>query len=99
MIYLCKCYNINVLIEWKGPQDGETIDLPELKFNTEGLEVVDPNRYKLYDVDEQCELGSFMAKCDVPFRIGSIYYEFFREKEDITEDKKIVLQNDNVLRY
>ena len=63
---------------------------------TEDLDCVDPKRFKLYHVDMDCELGYFIAECDLPYRVGSVYYEFFREEEDITEDKEIILMDNNV---
>ena len=37
-----------------------------------------------------------MAKCDLSYRIGSVYYEFSREEEEIKEDKDIILMNNRV---
>ena len=71
-----------------------------LKFNfkADDLDPVDPKRFKLYRVDKNCELGSFMAKCGLHYtRIGSVYYEFFRKEEIITEDKDIILMETKVI--
>ena len=69
-----------------------------LNFNTDDLDPVDPKRFKLYHVDKDCELGSFMAKCGHHYnRIGSVYYEFFRKEESITADKDIILMKIKVM--
>ena len=72
-------------------------DLTELRFDTDDLEIVDPKQFKLYEVDKNCELGSFMARCGLRYRIGSVYYEFFRKEEIITEDKDIILMKSKVI--
>ena len=81
-------------------EDLDAADPKEQKFSielTEGLDHVNFKRFKLYHVDENCDLGSFMAKCDVPYRIGSVYYQFSRDEEDISEDKEIILMNNEVM--
>ena len=76
----------------------EPTDRTESNFDTDDLETVDPKQFKLYDVDENCELGVFMAKCGLHYnRIGSVYYEFSRKEEIITEDKDIILMKVEVI--
>ena len=73
-------------------------DLTGLIFDTDDLEIVDPKQFKLYEVDKNCELGSFMAKRGLHYdRIGSVYYEFSRKEEIITEDKDIILMKSKVM--
>jgi hypothetical protein len=49
-------------------------------------------------VDKNYELGFFMAKCGLHYnRIGSVYYEFYRKEEIITEDKDIILMKIKVI--
>ena len=74
------------------------IQLEPAGYNSDDLETVDPKQFKLYVVDNNCELGSFMARCGLHYnRIGSVYYEFSRNEEIITEDKDIILMKDKVM--
>ena len=67
-------------------------------LTTDDLEIVDPEQFKLYEVDKDCELGYFMARCGLHYnRIGSVYYEFVRKQEIITEDKDIILMKSKVM--
>lgn len=75
----------------------EDVNLTGLNFDTDDLETVDSKQFKLYDVDKNCELGFFMAKCGLHYRIGSVYYEFSRKEEIITEDKDIILMKIKVI--
>ena len=96
---MCLNYIVNA-INLMTTEDLDAADPKEQKLSTElyeGLDCVDPKRFRPYLVNEKCELGDFMAKCDVPYRIGSVYYEFFRDEEDIKEDKNIILMNDKVM--
>ena len=46
---------------------------------------------------KKCQLISFMKERKLQYRIGSVYYEFSRREEIITEDKDIILMNNKVI--
>ena len=59
----------------------------------EGLVQVAADRFKLLHVSEDCDLATLLRKQGFTLQPGGIFYEFTRSKENITEEKEVVLMD------
>ncbi|CAH3134969.1 unnamed protein product [Porites lobata] len=55
-----------------------------------GLEPVNPSRFQILDVDERCDIRTFVEKNDLSFKTGRGFYEFTKP-EKISDKKEVVL--------
>ena len=44
-------------------------------------------------MSEDCDIATLFKKQDLPFQPGGVFYEFTRSKENITEEKEVVLMD------
>ena len=57
----------------------------KLKLNTD-------RKFEMHPIEQNCELREFVRKqLNVEFRKGHAFYELTNEKEDIPEDKELIL--------
>ena len=59
----------------------------------EGLIQVATDRFKLLHVSEDCDIATLIKNQGFTFQSGGVFYEFTRHKENITEEKEIVLMD------
>ena len=64
-----------------------------------GLDELNESKYKSLLVDKHCELGTLLREHpEIPHKPGYVdlvvYYEFTSDKEDISEDKKVILRDE-----
>jgi hypothetical protein len=59
------------------------------------LEPVDSGRLEILDVNKTCSLRDFVEKTHqlVPYNPRRFFFEFTCDKEDITDDKEIILMD------
>lgn len=57
---------------------------------SEGLTPVTPSRFQVLDVDERCDIRSFVQKNSLIFKPGQGFYEFTKP-EKISDKKEVVL--------
>lgn len=55
-----------------------------------GLVPVNPSRFQILDVDERCDIRTFVEKNDLPFKAGRGFYEFTKP-EKVSDKKEVVL--------
>jgi hypothetical protein len=56
------------------------------------LQKINQDRFKLYEIKNSCQLRDAAPFKDTgDFKRGYVYYEFMHEKENISEDKEIIL--------
>ncbi|KAJ7325355.1 hypothetical protein OS493_029904 [Desmophyllum pertusum] len=55
-----------------------------------GLVPVNPSRFQILDVDERCDIRTFVEKNDLSFKAGGGFYEFTKP-EKISDKKEVVL--------
>ncbi|CAH3174471.1 unnamed protein product [Porites evermanni] len=55
-----------------------------------GLEPVNPSRFQILDVDERCDIRTFVEKNDLSFKTGRGFYEFTKP-EKVSDKKEVVL--------
>jgi len=55
-----------------------------------GLVPVNPSRFQILDVDERCDIRTFVEKNDLSFKTGRGFYEFTKP-EKISDKKEVVL--------
>lgn len=65
----------------------------QLSVIFEDREVVNPNCFRIIDVEKDCELTTLMSEEKIPYVVGSVYYEFSRKHEQISTDKIIIFQD------
>ena len=55
---------------------------------------VAPDRFKKFEVTEDCELREFIeSNCRLTFKPGCAFFEFMNDKEDINERKEVLLMD------
>lgn len=59
----------------------------------EGLVQAAADRFKVLHVSEDCDLSTLLRKQGFTFQPGGVFYEFTRSKENITEEKEVVLMD------
>ena len=57
---------------------------------SDGLTPVNPSRFQVLDVDERCDIRSFVQKNSLVFKQGQGFYEFTKP-EKISDKKEVVL--------
>ena len=69
--------------------------LQDLGSDTDNLEPVDSGRLEILDVKETCSLRDFVEKTHqlVPYNPRRFFFEFVGAKENITDDKEIILMD------
>ena len=65
--------------------------------STEGLTAVNPGRFQVLDVDERCDIKTFVQRNELTFKTGRGFYEF--TKAEKISDKKEVVLVDKVNEY
>lgn len=61
------------------------------------LQEISQDRFKLHTIESSCRLRDAAAVKDAGnFKRGYAYYEFFHEKENISEGKEIILMREVV---
>lgn len=56
------------------------------------LKLITDRKLKVHPIEQSCELREFVTELlDVKFRKGHAFYELTNEKEDIHEDKELIL--------
>ena len=74
-----------------GPFLSDGIDMVQ----SNDLELVqNPSNFRSIFVDKDCELTTLLVTHGLTYRRGCVYYEFARERENISEDKKIILRDE-----
>ena len=58
--------------------------------DSDGLTPVNPSRFQVLDVDERCDIRSFVQKNSLIFKPGQGFYEFTKP-EKISDKKEVVL--------
>ena len=58
--------------------------------STEGLTAVNPARFQVLDVDERCDIKTFVQRNGLIFKTGRGFYEFTKA-EKISDKKEVVL--------
>lgn len=64
--------------------------LPGGSGDSDGLTPVNPSRFQVLDVDERCDIRSFVQKNSLIFKPGQGFYEFTKP-EKISDKKEVVL--------
>ena len=57
---------------------------------TDGLTAVNPGRFQVLDVDERCDIRTFVQRNGLIFRPGRGFYEFTKP-EKVSDKKEVVL--------
>lgn len=57
---------------------------------SDGLTPVNPARFQVLDVDERCDIRTFVQKNSLIFKTGQGFYEFTKP-EKISDKKEVVL--------
>ena len=58
--------------------------------STEGLTAVNPGRFQVLDVDERCDIKTFVQRNGLIFKTGRGFYEFTKA-EKVSDKKEVVL--------
>lgn len=58
--------------------------------SSDELTPVDPARFQVLDVDDKCDIRSFVQKNELLFKTGRGFYEFTKP-EKISDKKEVVL--------
>ena len=58
--------------------------------STGGLTAVNPGRFQVLDVDERCDIKTFVQRNKLIFKTGRGFYEFTKA-EKISDKKEVVL--------
>ena len=64
--------------------------MPPAGTDTSGLTPVNPSRFQVLDVDERCDIRSFVQDNGLIFKPGRGFYEFTKP-EKISDKKEVVL--------
>ena len=58
--------------------------------STEGLTAVNPARFQVLDVDERCDIKTYVQRNGLIFKTGRGFYEFTKA-EKVSDKKEVVL--------
>ena len=69
------------------------LNIQNLGSDTDDLEAVDSGRLEILNVNKTCSLRDFVEKTHqlVPYKPRRFFFEFVSSKEEITDDKEIIL--------